>query len=103
MSCATSSVRSAATVARKPSTSTSASTQRACAACAAALGGAVIVHQHNPVQPVLLTTVQRLLAARLGQSAAASDPLTQMREGMQALAERDAELQLAGLLQTLVA
>ena len=77
--------------------------QEANAACAASLGAAVIVHQHDPVQPVLLTTMQRLLAARMGQSAAASDPLTQMREGMQALAERDAELQLAALLQTLVA
>ena len=62
----------------------------------------MIVHQHEPEQPVLLNTVQRLLAARLGQATAAPDPLAQMREGMQALAERDAERQLAALLQTLV-
>ena len=73
------------------------------AACAASLGAAVIVHQHEPEQPVLLTTVQRLLAVRLEQPDSASDPLTQMREGMQALAERDSERQLAALLQTLVA
>jgi UDP-N-acetylglucosamine--N-acetylmuramyl-(pentapeptide) pyrophosphoryl-undecaprenol N-acetylglucosamine transferase len=77
--------------------------QEANAACAASLGAAVIVHQHEPEQPVLLNTVQRLLGARLGKSGSASDPLTRMSEGMQALAERDAEGQLAGLLQTLVA
>ena len=52
---------------------------------------------------MLLKTVQRILAVRLGQSDSASDPLAHMREGMQALAERDAERQLAALLQTLVA
>ena len=41
--------------------------------------------------------------ARLGDASTANDPLTQMREGMAALAERDAERQLAGLLQGLVA
>jgi UDP-N-acetylglucosamine--N-acetylmuramyl-(pentapeptide) pyrophosphoryl-undecaprenol N-acetylglucosamine transferase len=76
--------------------------QEANAACAASLGAAVIVHQHGPDQPVLLNTVQRLLAARLGQTTATPDSLAQMREGMQALAERDAERQLAALLQTLV-
>ena len=76
--------------------------QEANAACAASLGAAVIVHQHEPEQPVLLTTVQRLLAVRLGESDSAADPLAQMHEGMQALAERDAERQLAALLQTLV-
>ncbi|MCB4394025.1 undecaprenyldiphospho-muramoylpentapeptide beta-N-acetylglucosaminyltransferase [Synechococcus sp. HB1133] len=76
--------------------------QEANAACAASLGAAVIVHQQEPDQPVLLNTVQRLLAARLGQPTAAPDPLAHMREGMQALAERDAERQLAALLQTLV-
>ena len=77
--------------------------QEANAACAASLGAAVIVHQHEPEQPVLFNTMQRLLAARLGDASTANDPLTQMREGMAALAERDAERQLAGLLQGLVA
>ena len=63
----------------------------------------MIVHQHEPEQPVLLTTVQRLLASRLGHASTTNDPLTQMREGMAALAERDAEQQLAGVLQGLVA
>ena len=76
--------------------------QEANAACAASLGAAVIVHQHKPDQPTLLNTVQRLLGVRLGRSDSAGDPLAQMREGMQALAERDAERQLAALLQTLV-
>ncbi|GIR24077.1 MAG: hypothetical protein CM15mP38_2600 [Synechococcus sp.] len=70
--------------------------QEANAACAASLGAAVIVHQHEPDQPVLLNTVQRLLAVRLGHADSAADPLAQMREGMAALAERDAERQLAG-------
>ena len=78
--------------------------QEANAACAASLGAAVIVHQHDPDQPMLLDTIQRLLGARLGQTMAtdASDPLILMREGMHALAERDAERQLAALLQTLL-
>ena len=76
--------------------------QEANAACAASLGAAVIVHQHAPDQPTLLNTVQRLLATRLGQATDAADPLALMRQGMQALAERDAERQLAALLQTLV-
>ena len=76
--------------------------QEANAACAASLGAGVIVHQHEPDQPTLLNTVQRLMAVRLGQSDSAADPLAQMREGMAALAERDAEQQLAALLQTLV-
>ena len=62
----------------------------------------MIVHQHEPDQPTLLNTVQLLLGARFGQSDSTADPLAQMREGMAALAERDAERQLAALLQTLV-
>ena len=38
--------------------------QEANAACAASLGAAVIVHQHDPEQPMLLTTVERLLAVK---------------------------------------
>ena len=63
----------------------------------------MIVHQHEPEQPVLFNTVQRLLAPQLGHASTTDDPLAQMREGMAALEERDAERQLAGLLQTLVA
>ena len=77
--------------------------QEANASCAASLGAAVIVHQHDPEQPVLFNTVQRLLASRLGHASTTNDPLTHMREGMAGLAERDAERQLAGLLQGLVA
>ena len=77
--------------------------QEANAACAASLGAAVLVHQHEPDQPTLLTTVKRLLTVRLEHPNSESDPLTRMREGMEALAERDAERQLATLLQALVA
>ena len=58
---------------------------------------------HGGQQHGLLTTVQRLLASRLGHASTKNDPLTQMREGMAALAERDAERQLAGVLQDVVA
>ena len=47
--------------------------------------------------------MERLLATRLGHTSTTDDPLAQMREGMAALAERDAERQLAGVLQDLVA
>ena len=61
------------------------------------------VHQHEPEQPVLFNTMQRLLATRLRHASTTGDPLAQMREGMAALAERDAERQLADLLQGLMA
>ena len=63
----------------------------------------MIVHQHDADQPALLNTLQRLLKVRLGRTAAEVDPLVQMRQGMQALAERDADQQLASLLQKLIA
>ena len=75
--------------------------QEANAACAASLGAAVIVHQHAPEDPVLATTIQRLLGTRLGQPDANAQLLPQMQQGMAELAERDANQQLAGLLQQL--
>ena len=75
--------------------------QDANAACAASFGAAVIVHQHDPDQPVLAKTIQRLLGARLGQPDADPQLLHQMQQGMEQLAERDADQQLADLLQQL--
>ena len=75
--------------------------QEANAACAASLGAAVIVHQHAPEDPVLATTIQRLLGARLGHPDADPQLLLQMQQGMADLAECDADQQLAGLLQQL--
>ena len=75
--------------------------QDANAACAASFGAAVIVHQHDPEDPVLATTIQRLLGTRLGQPDADAQLLLQMQQGMAELAERDANQQLAGLLQQL--
>ena len=75
--------------------------QDANAACAASFGGAVIVHQHDPDQPTLANTIQRLLGARLGQPNADPQLLQQMQKGMEQLAERDADQQLAWLLQQL--
>ena len=76
--------------------------QDANAACAAELGGAVIVHQHAPDHPALGHSIRRLLGARLGDGDARPDLLQQMRAGMDELAERDADDQLARLLATLV-
>lgn len=77
--------------------------QDANAACAAECGGAVIVHQHAPEHPALARTLDQLLAERLGRKDAEQSGLLEaMREGMMQLAERDADAQLANLLQTLV-
>ena len=75
--------------------------QDANAACAASFGAAVIVHQHDPNQPVLANTIERLLGARLGHTDADPHLLQQMQQGMEQLAERDADQQLARLLQQL--
>ena len=73
--------------------------QEANAACAAALGGAVIVHQHNPEEPALSNAVQRLLGHRLGQAQADPSLLPPMRRGMAQLAVRNADQRLRELLQ----
>jgi UDP-N-acetylglucosamine--N-acetylmuramyl-(pentapeptide) pyrophosphoryl-undecaprenol N-acetylglucosamine transferase len=76
--------------------------QDANAACAAELGGAVIVHQHPPGHPALGNSIHRLLGARLGDADARPELLEQMHAGMDDLAERDADAQLARLLADLV-
>ncbi len=73
--------------------------QEANAACAAALGGAVIVHQHNPEEQMLSNTINRLLGHRLGQAQADPSLLPAMRRGMAQLAVRDADQRLRELLQ----
>ena len=73
--------------------------QEANAACAAALGGAVIVHQHNPEEPALQNTIERLMGHRLGQAQADPSLLPAMRRGMAQLAVRDADHRLRELLQ----
>ena len=73
--------------------------QEANAACAAELGGAVIVHQHTAESPVLRDTIQRLLGHRLGAVQADPSLLGAMREGMAQLAMRDADQRLRELLQ----
>jgi len=77
--------------------------QEANAACAAEVGGAVIVHQHAPEEPVLMQTIERLLGARLGRPQADPTLLPTMRRGMQHLAVQDADQRLVDLLQSLVA
>ena len=73
--------------------------QEANAACAAALGGAVIVHQHGAEDPVLGNTIERLLGHRLGLAQADPSLLPAMRRGMAQLAVRDADQRLKELLQ----
>ena len=83
--------------------------QDANAACAAAFGAAVIVHQHDPDHHVLRETLLRLLSPRLRNTAIdddddarREDQLPAMATAMQALATKDADQQLADLLQRLV-
>jgi len=73
--------------------------QEANAACAAELGGAVIVHQHGAEEPALRNTIQRLLGHLLGQAQADPSLLPAMRRGMAQLAVRNADQRLKELLQ----
>ena len=77
--------------------------QDANAACAAALGAAVIVHQHAPEHGALKAMLWHLLGPRLRGCAPAADPLVSMSQGMERLAVRDAEQQLAARLVALSA
>ena len=76
--------------------------QHANAGAAAALGAAVIVEQQPADSPVLARTLWHLLGPRLRGCAPAADPLTTLRAGMERLAVRDADQQLAQLLQELI-
>ncbi len=70
------------------------------ATCAAALGGAVIVHQHTPDQQTLRETLDRLLRNRLSGNDKESDPLFKMKEGMNKLAIRGSEKTLVSILKS---
>jgi UDP-N-acetylglucosamine--N-acetylmuramyl-(pentapeptide) pyrophosphoryl-undecaprenol N-acetylglucosamine transferase len=76
--------------------------QDANANAAAALGAAVIVWQHEPEMPALKLALWRLLGPRLRGVTGALDPLESLRQGMGALAVRDADQRLAQLLIALV-
>ena len=76
--------------------------QEANAAAAAALGAAVIVHQHGPEAPGLGRTLWRLLGPRLRGAAPPADPLVAMGAGIHQLANTRADQELAQLLQHLV-
>ena len=76
--------------------------QDANAVCAAAGAAAVIVHQHAPDHAALGNCIRRLLGGRLGDADARPELLEQMRAGMDELAKRDADAQLARLLTTLL-
>jgi UDP-N-acetylglucosamine--N-acetylmuramyl-(pentapeptide) pyrophosphoryl-undecaprenol N-acetylglucosamine transferase len=72
--------------------------QEANAAAAAALGAAVIVHQHAPEAGVLERTLWRLLGPRLRGTLGPRDPLVGMAEGMGELAVPDAQDRVAAML-----
>ena len=72
--------------------------QDANAACAAALGAAVIVHQHEPEHHALADCLWRLLGPRLRGCDPAVDPLIKLAEGMERLEVRDAEQRLVEVL-----
>lgn len=72
--------------------------QEANAAAAAALGAALIVHQHEPGHPTLERSIWRLLGPRLRGCQDSADPLNAMARGMAQLAVRDADQQLAAVL-----
>lgn len=72
--------------------------QEANAAAAAAVGAAVIVHQHPPQDGPLERILWHLLGPRLRGSDPVADPLVRMRAGMERLAVRDADHQVAALL-----
>ena len=62
----------------------------------------MIVHQHAPDHHALGNSIHRLLGSRLGDADSRPELLEQMRVGMDELAERDADAQLAQLLTNLV-
>ena len=64
-------------------------------------GAAVIVHQHEPEHGALKAPLKHLLGPRLSGCTAEADPLVSMANGMERLAIRDAEAQLATLLSAL--
>ncbi|MCP9775402.1 glycosyltransferase [Cyanobium sp. WAJ14-Wanaka] len=72
--------------------------QEANAAAAAALGAALIVHQHEPGIATLERSIWRLLGPRLRGYQGSADPLRAMAHGMAQLAVRDADRQLAEIL-----
>ncbi|MEB3167588.1 MAG: UDP-N-acetylglucosamine--N-acetylmuramyl-(pentapeptide) pyrophosphoryl-undecaprenol N-acetylglucosamine transferase [Synechococcaceae cyanobacterium] len=76
--------------------------QDANANAAASLGAAVIVWQHEPDAPALELALWRLLGPRLRGVTGSLDPLESLRQGMAALAVRDADQRLARLLMELV-
>ncbi|HJN33526.1 MAG TPA: UDP-N-acetylglucosamine--N-acetylmuramyl-(pentapeptide) pyrophosphoryl-undecaprenol N-acetylglucosamine transferase, partial [Prochlorococcus sp.] len=76
--------------------------QEANAACAAALGAAVIVHQHAAEHQALGNALEQLMGPRLRGDAAASNPLIPMKQGMKKLAVREADQRLVTLLKQLI-
>ncbi|WP_413358763.1 undecaprenyldiphospho-muramoylpentapeptide beta-N-acetylglucosaminyltransferase [Prochlorococcus sp. MIT 1201] len=76
--------------------------QEANAACAAALGAAVIVHQHAAEHQALGNALQHLLGSRLRGINPEEDLLLKMRQGMQRLAVRDADQQLRHRLEDVI-
>nr|YP_002049003.1 Undecaprenyl-PP-MurNAc-pentapeptide-UDPGlcNAc GlcNAc transferase [Paulinella chromatophora]ACB42793.1 Undecaprenyl-PP-MurNAc-pentapeptide-UDPGlcNAc GlcNAc transferase [Paulinella chromatophora] len=72
--------------------------QAANASCAAELGAAIIVWQHNQSSKTLISTLWRLLGPRLRKTDHILDPLHVMKNNMERLAISDANEQLSSIL-----
>jgi len=75
--------------------------QTANAEAAVAVGAAVLLRQHPPGELPVLRALWRLLGPRLRGADPVADPLVGLAAGMERLAVRDADLQLAHLLDDL--
>ncbi len=73
--------------------------QEANALCAASIGAAVIVHEHEPNQNILTDTLWRLISPKMSGCTAEHDPLLKMRRAMKKLASPEAKKHLIDLLQ----
>ena len=76
--------------------------QEANATYAAAMGGAIIVHQHLPEENPLGETLVQLLHIRLSGGDCSKDPLIQMRKQMKKLGVIDAEKKIVEILESLI-
>tara|TARA_Y100001968_G_C19420476_1_gene751493 strand:+ start:701 stop:1774 length:1074 start_codon:yes stop_codon:yes gene_type:complete len=65
---------------------------------AAENGAAVIVHQENNQQKVLLKTLFRLLDRRLSNNSKGEDLLNQMKKGMQNIADTESHIKLLSII-----
>ncbi len=76
--------------------------QEANANCAAQIGAAIIIHQHEPRHRALADTTWRLLEGRIKKIKIINDPLTQMHKAMKTLAVFNADQQLINVINQFI-